>query len=369
MTLSRCCERCFNDADIKARITDIGDKGNCDFCKSKNVNTLDINKALSDQEYSKNIINDFKDVLELYVIYDDIDNLDYSDKAHRLGDQLEGNTNIFGLKSEMITKLLKTMFPDYYNKSRDLFDSLVIPKYLLDKSLEKSSGIFKGETWSHFENEIKYVNRFHSNLANDNILKVFFGNLSINLKKGVSFYRARISDSGKVISNDNMGAAPNGKATSGRLNASGIGYLYLCQKYEIAIAEIKGSLNDLCTVAKFETSQEIEVVDLSQITELSIFSFSDNKETYLMNYEILRQLDSAMSKISGKDRSEVEYVPTEYISDLIKEAGFEGILYTSTIDGMTKDLVLFENLKVELQEDETKSYRIEMINYPKLQEV
>ena len=74
-----------------------------------------------------------------------------------------------------------------------------------------------------------------------------------------------------------------------------------------------------------------------------------------------------MREISNKNRSEIAYVPTEYMSDLIKDMdNVDGIIYESTINNDTKDLVLFDDRKVHLLEDETVNYVIEGINYTQL---
>lgn len=364
----KCCENCFKDVDIKERIKAINEKGQCDFCQSNDVYVLDIDKALKNNDYSKNIIADFNDLLDLYTVYDrkQKDYQRYSDDARKLSEQLFFNTNIFNLEVNKISKLLKSLLAEYYGKNNELFEDLVIPEYLLDDKLKKNNGIFGGKGWKAFENRIKYINRFHSNMANKKILEAFFNNLIVNIGKSKRFYRARISDSGKPISNENMGAAPLGLSTPGRLNASGIGYLYLCQDYKVALGEIKASLNDVCTVASFEISEELKLVDLSQISVLSIFSFED-KITYLMNFDILKQIDIVMREISNKNRSEIAYVPTEYMSDLIKDMdNVDGIIYESTIDNDTKDLVLFDDEKVHLLEEETINYVVKGINYTQL---
>lgn len=364
----KCCENCFKDVDIKERIKAINEKGQCDFCNSNNIYVLDIDKALKDNDYSKNIIADFGDLLDLYTVYDkDLEShRKYSDNARKLSEQLFFNTNIFNLEINKISKLLRSLLAEYYNKNNELFEDLVIPEYLLDDKLKNNNGIFGGSEWKDFEYRIKYINRFHSNMANKKILEDFFNNLTVSIEKGKRFYRARISDDGESIPNEHMGIAPSGLSTPGRLNASGIGYLYLCQDYKVALGEIKASLNDTCTVAMFETSKKLNLVDLSQISVLSIFSFED-KITYLMNFDILKQIDIIMREISNKNRSEIAYVPTEYMSDLIKDMdNVDGIIYKSTIDNDTKDLVLFGDTKVHLLENETINYVVKGISYTNL---
>ncbi|MFT8449437.1 MAG: RES family NAD+ phosphorylase [Lentilactobacillus hilgardii] len=65
-----------------------------------------------------------------------------------------------------------------------------------------------------------------------------------------------------------------------------------------------------------------------------------------MNQDILQNIDSAMRKSSTRNRSEVTYVPTEYMSDLIKLMGVDGIMYNSTVSTDSTDIVLFADKKL-----------------------
>ncbi|MFT8384814.1 RES family NAD+ phosphorylase [Lentilactobacillus hilgardii] len=73
---------------------------------------------------------------------------------------------------------------------------------------------------------------------------------------------------------------------------------------------------------------------------------SPEKDVYLMNQDILQNIDSAMRKSSTRNRSEVTYVPTEYMSDLIKLMGVDGIMYNSTVSTDSTDIVLFADKKL-----------------------
>ncbi|MFT8995497.1 MAG: hypothetical protein ABF992_11225 [Lentilactobacillus hilgardii] len=94
----------------------------------------------------------------------------------------------------------------------------------------------------------------------------------------------------------------------------------LFNNWKVKLQEIKAAVNDICTVATFEIKEPLQLVDLSQILNIGIFN-SPEKDVYLMNQDILQNIDSAMRKSSTRNRSEVTYAPTEYMSDLIKLMG------------------------------------------------
>jgi RES domain-containing protein len=356
-----CCENCFNDIDIKSRIRKNNERGNCDFCLSQDVYVFNIEKGKTNTEYSKDIILDFSTLVDLFIVYED-ENEKFVDESKKMSDYLLSNTNIFNafkLNSNKISKLLKKLLPNEYKK---LLNSMVIPQYLLNEDFKLENSIFKGKSWLDFEKDIKFESRFHSSSINENVLEYFINYLTVDIDEGERYFRARISPDGKPIAEKNMGAAPSSVAMAGRLNPSGMGYLYLCKKPDVAISEIKASRNDICTIAEFETHKKLKVVDLSQIGEVSIFSF-DEKEKYLMNFFDLSDIDNAMRKSSDKNRLEVEYVPTEYISDFIKSIGIDGIIYASTIDLNTKNLILFNEENIRMLPQHTQTILIKGITY------
>ncbi|MBZ2200239.1 MAG: hypothetical protein ABGA11_06025 [Liquorilactobacillus hordei] len=119
----------------------------------------------------------------------------------------------------------------------------------------------------------------------------------------------------------------------------------LFNDWKVKLQEIKAAVNDICTVATFEIKELLQLVDLSQILNIRIFN-SPEKDVYLMNQDILQNIDSAMRKSSTRNRSEVTYVPTEYMSDLIKLMGVDGIMYNSTVSTDSTDIVLFADKKL-----------------------
>ncbi|GAJ26817.1 hypothetical protein JCM15457_1767 [Liquorilactobacillus sucicola DSM 21376 = JCM 15457] len=345
------------------------EKGNCDFCGSEDTYIMDLEKASKKQDYAIGFASDFEDLLEQYTHQYPYEYLDY---AHKVADALLDIENFFSLPSEKVSIFLKALLPDLYKNEPKLFDGLVVPIFRLNSESVKESGIFKGKSWKDFENDIKRNNRFYSTMVNEEILKLFFGSCIKNLPESKKLYRARIDDAGIGFELKDMGKAPEGKATPGRLNASGIGYFYLSEDSRVALKEIKAAVNDVCTIAAFVTkssknNENLKVVDLSQIKNIDILSFSD-KDVYLMNKEILKDIDNEMQRMSGRERSEVLYAPTEYMSDLIKSMDVDGIMYDSSLDSGVKDIVLFEDFndsdsKIVAVKDELKTYVIKNITY------
>lgn len=222
----KCCIECFKDKDIRARFKYFSEKDNCDFCGSHNQKVLDLDTINSQEINDQNIAVDFENLIEQFT---NESNKDFVNHRHMLSDYLEKHTSIFSeyVSSEKISQFLKCLLPQQYKENPDIFDQPVIPTYLLDKEKMKNEGIFYGENWKDFKMDIQRNNRFHSTKVNEEILANFFEDCSIFLKDKKRLYRARISNNGEPLRPQDMWSAPFGLASSGRLNALEIGYLYL----------------------------------------------------------------------------------------------------------------------------------------------
>jgi hypothetical protein len=365
----KCCIECFKDREIRDRFNSFNERGNCDFCGAHDKKVLDLDTMDSREIHDQNLAVDFENLTEQFT---NDNSTDFLDQRHMLSDYLEKHTSIFSasISSEKIAKFLKCLLPQQYKENPALFDQPVIPTYLLNKDKMKKEGIFYGKTWKYFKYDIQHNNRFHSTMVNGEILADFFKDCSISLKDKKRLYRARISNNGVPLKPKDMWSAPFGLASPGRLNASGIGYLYLSEDIMVCLQEIKASVNDICTVATFEVeTNDLKVVDLGQISNISIFT-TPSLSRYLMNYDIFQDIDSAMIKTSQKNKSETEFVPTEFMSDLIKSTGADGIMYKSTLDASIEDVVLFDgsesnNSKIHQLDSEIKTYRITKSSYEK----
>ena len=225
--------------------------------------------------------------------------------------------------------------------------------------------------WDRFKAEIKHKNRFHisnTNLIDLKKLKTIFGNESFikTLKKGRSFYRCRIS-SKTGFTNDEMGNPPNKFATSGRVNPKGISYLYLGSRIETTFYESRASLFDYASVAEFRLKDDVKVLDLRNIDyDIIPWAENDNVQLFLSHSPFLKTLQEEISLPIRKQDKDLDYIPTQYISEYIKSLGFDGVEYQSSLDSEGYNLAVFNPEKFECIE--TKVYDINSIklNYTEI---
>ena len=182
------------------------------------------------------------------------------------------------------------------------------------------------------------------------------------------FYRCRISDK-EGFTTDEMGAPPIELTTDGRANARGIRCLYLGDTKETTIYETRAGVFDYVTVGEFVLKEDIIVVDLKRINQISPFTEGLDCLEYAINREHLNKINDEMSKAMRRSDSTLDYVPTQYITDFIKnimhmgKQEYAGIEYKSVMHNDGFNLALFDPEIAECVN--TEVYRIDTIEYRK----
>lgn len=178
------------------------------------------------------------------------------------------------------------------------------------------------------------------------------------LKSGSVLFRARIGRNEREYVNDEghwefdvsplfpqeIDAPLSGKAIEGRINPKGISYLYLANTIETAISEVRPWLKQEVTVGRFSLGKDILVVDASQ-DKHSQHIFSERKiEEPLEKWEpfIWRDINQSFSIPAIVGEEHIHYVPTQYLSECFKNAGYEGIIYKSSLTEDGYNVALFD---------------------------
>lgn len=116
----------------------------------------------------------------------------------------------------------------------------------------------------------------------------------------------------------------------------------LIQK-KTTVKEIRAHAFDYVTIATFKLIREINVLDLCSITHNSPFYADTDKVDYLINEQIMRAIERDLAKPMSRWDSELDYLPTQYISDFAKFCGYDGVRYYSTFDKDAYNIALFDS--------------------------
>jgi hypothetical protein len=265
-----------------------------------------------------------------------------------LVDLLQGDWNVFNIDGIRTRQsLLKKI-----SGNDDIFKTKFKPRYATElNNIEK---------WEKFREELKHNNRFFpDNAPSKADIQPFGKYIGVILGIGrQKFYRARINTTTGPIDISEMGKPDKLISSNGRANPIGIPYLYLASSIPTAIAEIRGHIGEKITIAEFDIIDDLELADLRDPKNtISPFQLNDDDELELIykNMPYLTLLGSELSKPIIPRDANLEYLPSQFLCELIKHIGFHGIIYKSSVsDG--NNYVIFNDDK--LTKVKTYQYQI-----------
>jgi RES domain-containing protein len=249
----------------------------------------------------------------------------------------------------------------------------------------KSIKFKSASLWGEFVAYLQVSNRYILDEKLNEFIKVLL--LSADqrckiIKSGKIFYRARVGFRKRKtfgylpLTKKEMLSPPLGKTKGGRINPAGISYLYLSSNVITAVSETRPWLEQLVSVAYCELRSNIKVVNM-----LSGLSFSDVCSCYKENAtakekekRIWYDIDRTFSEPVIEGESDINYIPTQYLAEILKKAGYEGIIYNSSLSKKGHNLVLFTSLpdlsvkikRIELHRVTKIKYCTNNLNYKKI---
>lgn len=332
----KCCINCFADQELTGFIiSNSTESGKCDFCNSNNVQLLD------PREFEEKF-------LQLTKIYELIEEPNCGDEcAVLLHEKLQIEWGIFksNIDGVVQNELLIAILTDKYKRDNTLFSNPVERKVDL-LNHEKAEEL--EQEWDQFATEIKLNNRYFLGKNIDlDLLDDLFSNFYVkSYREGKLFYRARISGQ-KGFTLENMGKPPAKKSTSGRANPIGIPYLYVSTGLDTVIYESRATHLDYVTVAEFRLKENLKVVRLRQIENLSPFIYEERIEDYLKYQKYLERLEIELSKPLRRHDNKLGYLPTQYLCEYVKYLGYDAIEYGSSLHDGGINLAVFRDEKLE----------------------
>lgn len=357
----RFCKECFNDPEIRADIEGLSLKGTCPICKKKDVSLFDF-----DQHHEISNTAEYLDsILKLYKPVSSFSIIEKNYIFQSIEDALLNDWDIFSGTKKQVRKLIE----EYVKKTIVLQDKILTEKVcipqLYDEAYLNNSCFMGIYSWSDFKKYLRNVNRFHTKYIKLDLLENILRQTETKISKGTLFYRARISnkEGEKGFTRKEMWAPPDDVATPGRVNSKGQSCLYLSSKKNTTVKEIRAHAFDYVTIATFRLQKEIKILDLTSITHNSPFYSEVNKIDYLINEKILKEIESDLAKPMSRWDSELDYLPTQYISDFAKFLEYDGVKYNSTFDPKSYNVALFDASKETCECTYHANFRIDALDY------
>lgn len=207
--------------------------------------------------------------------------------------------------------------------------------------------------WTEIKSSLRTERRFFAGelIQDEDKWDVFFAS-NITIKAGTIFKRARINEDEKKLYSEekDLGMPPADKATAGRANTYGIPYLYLGDDDMTVMYESRALANDILSVASFETTADLDVVDFTIKPDLfAVFQQSkDDLLTAIQRYVFLNEVSKDMSKaVRRYDNKEIDYLSTQFVCEYIRlVTAAKGLVFQSAQYPKGKNTVLFDDKNV-----------------------
>jgi hypothetical protein len=151
-------------------------------------------------------------------------------------------------------------------------------------------------------------------------------------------------------------------AKAGRANPNGISYLYISDKIETSLYETRSTIYDYVTIGDFTVNEKLNIVDLRNITfEPILWAENEDLNEYLVYIPFLSTLQLELSLPVRSGDREIDYLPTQYLTEFIKSLGYDGVKFQSSLYKDGFNLAIFNPLKLECRV--SKVYEIKNIIY------
>lgn len=207
-----------------------------------------------------------------------------------------------------------------------------------------------------FIKEIQYKNRNPQDNRVLELLKDVSTNPERVLLSGDLLYRSRIigSEDKLALQKPFWGFDRNGsfvppasKTKDMRANYRYIPYLYCTDNSYLSVLEVRPRLGARVSVAIITIKSEITLLDFTMADKKS--KMSEAKAN------LFADLSELFSKPVVADDDTLDYIPTQYIAEYVKNLGYDGIAYKSSLDVITdnnnlntkNNIVIFNHHKCE----------------------
>jgi RES domain len=208
---------------------------------------------------------------------------------------------------------------------------------------------FKSEySFHYFSHEVARKRRYVRSTQSEDFLRAVAStckNRGWTIPIGQAFWRAQLGHSWAEIESLPMRRATAypadrmkplvDSAREGRVNAKGIPCLYLATTKDTAMSEVRPWVGAMVSVAKFEATRQLIVVDCSVLRgrylELALFDRPMLGGVHPENIDrvVWAAIDDAFSEPVSPTDEVADYAATQVIAELFRSIGYDGVGYKS----------------------------------------
>lgn len=305
----KCCQNCFGDKILERIISDLSSgPGKCDFCGSENAAVVE---AIRLREVFVPLINTYEE----------------NPNGRLLVEWLRDDWALFTHGAVDMTKAKELL--------AEILDNGEIVRKKFSPSTKYQST--KVITWETLRTELMHENRYFpsTKLDFDRLDEFFEEYLQVPAQElPTTWFRARLQLGEVAYPLVEMGAPPRRVASHGRANPAGIPYLYLGSTPETAVSEIRPHTGERACVAEFSIPDGLKIIDLRRPRlVMSPFVFTDEDLIGPLRDDVafLDRLGDELTRPVIPQSAPFDYVPSQYVCEYIKQCGYNGVLYRSSV--------------------------------------
>lgn len=149
---------------------------------------------------------------------------------------------------------------------------------------------------------------------------------------------------------EQMGPPPPKNAKGQRANPKGIPYLYLALSEKTSIAEMRPWIGAELTIGIFSNIEPMRLIDVTRCKpegEWVPLLDSGPEDPAKMEARIWGWINHAFSTPKAPHGPGVRYLATQYVAEVLKAAGYDGLGYMSSLDREGANLVVFHPDKMK----------------------
>ena len=131
------------------------------------------------------------------------------------------------------------------------------------------------------------------------------------------------------------------RASEGRANPKGIPFLYLATTKEAAMSEVRPWIGSQISVGQFKLLKTLKIIDCSRNHDSMLFYFEEPAPEERERC-VWAHINRAFAAPVTRNDDTADYVATQIVTELFKDAGYDGIAYKSNFGENGHNIALFD---------------------------
>jgi hypothetical protein len=185
--------------------------------------------------------------------------------------------------------------------------------------------LFRGKFWEHFilpdGPPVSWYDAFLEDMRRE-------------IPQDQALYRARVWDRNLEehrFSRTEMGAPPAESISPGRANRRCQRTLYCAGDVETSIVEVRPYKGSGVAVSKVNLARNVRIIDFASCVSIGSPLLEDNLGWRIQTRQLLEHIAYLFSLPANPSAQELYYAPTQSLCDSLREAGYDGIQYRSSL--------------------------------------